>query len=73
MSCIGFSLNCSKNIAVFPRVLIVLFLKSFNLIVERFGSFGNSKKINYQGFNFLWAIFTISACPREKRPIILLC
>lgn len=54
-------------------VLIVFVLKSFNLIVEGFGSFENSKKINYQGFSFLRAIFTISACPRGKRPIILLC
>lgn len=51
-------------------VLIVFILKSFNLIIERFGSFENIKKINYQGFNFLRAIFTTSACPREKRPII---
>lgn len=54
-------------------VLIVFILKSFNLIIERFGSFENSKKINYQGFNFLREIFTTSACPREKWPIILLC
>lgn len=30
--------------------------ESFSLIVERFDSLKNSKKINYQGFNFLWAI-----------------
>lgn len=58
--------SCSKNVGRIPYGFDCVHPESFNLIRERLGPFKNSKKINYQGFNFLKAIFTISAGPREK-------
>lgn len=54
---------------------MVCYWTVFDLFLERFKSFETlrASKINYQGFNFLQAISTVSACSRDRLYINTLC